>query len=168
MKKKATADLKAKAEAENRFELRQKAIEALVDISEVHYPPLLEEEEINGLLADEARRLGFRELAEYLKRSNKTEEELREELRPLAQRRLRQSLVLGKLAEEEKIEISPSEVDNKVEEIAGGAEDKEQATQFFSLPQVRQQIEQSLYTEKTMDRLLQIATGKAETTKKEE
>jgi len=168
MKKKATADLKAKAEAQNRFELRQKAIEALVDISEVHYPPLLEEEEINGLLADEARRLGFRELAEYLKRSNKTEEELREELRPLAQRRLRQSLVLGKLAEEEKIEISPSEVDNKVEEIAGGAEDKEQATQFFSLPQVRQQIEQSLYTEKTMDRLLQIATGKAETTKKEE
>jgi len=168
MKKKATADLKAKAEAQNRFELRQKAIEALVDISEVHYPPLLEEEEINGLLADEARRLGFRELAEYLKRSNKTEEELREELRPLAQRRLRQSLVLGKLAEEEKIEISPSEVDNKVEEIAGGAEDKEQAAQFFSLPQVRQQIEQSLYTEKTMDRLLQIATGKAETTKKEE
>lgn len=168
MKKKVNADLKAKAEARNQMELRQKALEALVDISEVHYPPVLEEEEINGLLTDEARRLGFRELDEYLKRSNKTEEEIREELRPIAQRRLRQSLVLGKLAEEEKIEISPSEVDNKVTEITGGAEDQEKATQFFSLPQVRQQIEQSLYTEKTMDRLLQIATGNVEDTTKEE
>ncbi len=168
MKKKVNADLKAKAEARNQMELRQKALEALVDISEVHYPPVLEEEEINGLLTDEARRLGFRELDEYLKRSNKTEEEIREELRPIAQRRLKQSLVLGKLAEEEKIEISPSEVDNKVTEITGGAEDQEKATQFFSLPQVRQQIEQSLYTEKTMDRLLQIATGNVEDTTKEE
>jgi trigger factor len=168
MKKKVNADLKAKAEARNQMELRQKALEALVDISEVHYPPVLEEEEINGLLTDEARRLGFRELDEYLKRSNKTEEEIREELRPIAQKRLRQSLVLGKLAEEEKIEISPSEVDNKVTEITGGAEDQEKATQFFSLPQIRQQIEQSLYTEKTMDRLLQIATGNVEATTKEE
>lgn len=168
MKKKMNADLKAKAEARNQMELRQKALEALVDISEVHYPPVLEEEEINGLLTDEARRLGFRELDEYLKRSNKTEEEIREELRPIAQRRLKQSLVLGKLAEEEKIEITPSEVDNKVTEITGGAEDQEKATQFFSLPQVRQQIEQSLYTEKTMDRLLQIATGNVEDTTKEE
>lgn len=168
MKKKVTADLKASAEARNELELRQKALEALVDLSEVNYPPVLEEEEINGLLTDEARRLGFRELADYLKRSNKSEEELREELRPIAKRRLSQSLVLGKLAEEEKIEINPSEVDNKVSEIASGAEDKEKATQFFSLPQVRQSIEQSLYTEKTMDRLLQIATGNIEATKKEE
>jgi len=69
---------------------------------------------------------------------------------------------LGKLAEEEKIEISSSEVDNKVDEITNDAEDKENARQFFSLPQVRQSIEQSLLTQKTMDRLLQIAIGNVE------
>jgi len=162
MSKKVAADLRAKAEARNRSESRQKALDALVEISEVNYPPILEDEEITGLLRDEAQRLGFRELGDYLKRSGKTEEELKQELRPIAKKRLIQGLVLGKLAEEEKIEISSSEVDNKVDEITNDAEDKEKVRQFLSLPQVRQSIEQSLHTQKTMDRLSQIAIGNAE------
>jgi trigger factor len=168
MRKKVAADLKGKAEARNRLELKQKALDALVKISEINYPPILEDEEITGLLRDEARRLGFRELTDYLKRANKTEEELRKELRPIAQKRLVESLVLEKLAEEEKIEINSSEVDNRIDEIASGAEDKEKARQFFSLPQIKQSIEQSLRTQKTLDRLLQIAIGNAENMKKEE
>jgi trigger factor len=168
MKKKVAADLRAQSEARNRAELRQKALDALVEISEVSYPPILEDEEIMALLRDEAQRLGFRELAEYVKKSNKTEEELKQELRPVAKKRLIRSLVLEKFAEEEKIEINSSEVDNKVGEIANGAEDKEKTTQFFSLPQIRQSIEQSLRMQKTMDRLLQIAIGNGEVTTKEE
>lgn len=168
MRKKVAADLKAEAEAKNRLELRQKALDALVGISEVNYPSILEDEEIIGLLRDEAQRLGFRELADYLKKTSKTEEELKQELRPIAKKRLTQGLVLGKLAEEEKIEINASEVDNKVDEIANDAEDKEKARQFFSLPQVRQSIEQSLHTQKTMDRLLQIAIDNIENMTKEE
>jgi len=168
MKKKVAADLRGQAEANNRLELRQKALDALVEISEVGYPSTLEDEEIMGLLRDESQRLGFTELAEYLKKSNKTEEELKQELRPVAKKRLILSLILEKLAEEEKIEINSSEVDNKVSEIADSAEDKEKAAQFFSLPQVRQSIEQSLRTQKTMERLLQIAVGNGEITTKEE
>jgi trigger factor len=130
-----------------------------VEMSEVKYPPVLEEEEIDGLLKSEAQRLGFKEIAEYVKRTSKTEEEIRQELRPTAKKRLVQGLILGRLAEQEKIEISASEVDNKIDEIANDAEDKEKAKQFFSLPQFRQSIEQSLRTQKTMDSLLQIAVG---------
>ena len=162
MKKKVAADLRAQSEARNHSELRQKALDALVGISEVSYPPILEDEEITGILRDEAQRLGFRELGDYLKKTSKTEEELKQELRPIAKKRLIQGLVLGKLAEEEKIEISSSEVDNKVYEITNDAEDKEKVRQFLSLPQVRQSIEQSLHTQKTMDRLSQIAIGNAE------
>ena len=168
MKKKVADDLKTKAEAMKRSELRQKALDALVEISEVNYPPILEDEEITELLKSEAQRWGFREITDYLKKVNKTEEEINQELRPIAKKRLIQSLVLGKLAEEEKIEISSSEVDNKVDEIANAAEDKENAKQFFSLPQVKQSIEQSLRTQKTMDRLLQVAIGNVENVTKEE
>lgn len=168
MKKKVAADLKTRAEARNRSELKQKALDALVEISEVSYPPVLEDDEITGLLRDEAQRLGFREVAEFLKRSNKTEEELRQQLRPIAKERLTQGLVLEKFAEDEKIEIDSSEVDNKVSEIAGGAEDKEKAMQFFSHPQIRESIVQSIRTQKTLDRLLEIATGDVEVTTKEE
>src|SRR4030042_113026 len=162
MKRKVNDDLKAKAGARNRLELSQKALDGLVEISEVKYPPVLEDGEINELLRNQAQRLGFRELNDYLKKTNRKEEEIRQELRPIAKRRLTESLVLGKLAEEEKIEISSSEVDNRIGEIANDSEDKEKAREFFSLPQIRQSIEQSLRTQKTMDRLLQIAVGKSE------
>jgi len=159
MKEKLAADLRSKVEAGNRAELKQKALDAVVERSEVKYPPILEDEEIDGFLRSEAQRLGFKEIGEYLKRANKTEEEIKQELRPAAKKRLIQGLVLGKLAGEEKIEISASEVDNKIDEIVKDAGDKEKARQFFSLPQFRQSIEQSLRTQKTMDRLLEIAAG---------
>ena len=157
MREKVAAQLRTRAEARNRLELKEKALDALVEISEANYPPILEDEEIDGLLKSEAQRLGFKEISDYLKRASRTEEEIRQELRPIAKKRLTRSLVLGKLAEDEKIEINPSEVDNKVDEIAGSADDKEKARQFFSLPQIRGSIEQSLRTERTVDRLLQIA-----------
>jgi trigger factor len=159
MKEKVATRLRTRAEARNRLELQQKALDAVVEMSEVNYPPILEDEEIDGLLKSEAQRLGFKEIADYIKRAQKTEETIRQELRPMAKKRLVQGLVLGKLAEEEKIEISASEVDNKIDEMANDAEDKEKARQFFSLPQLRQSIEQSLRTQKTMDQLLQIAVG---------
>jgi len=156
MRKKVAADLRTQAEARNRLEWKQKAMDALVEISEVNYPPVLEDEEISELLSDEARRLGFRELADYLKRIGKTQEELRQELRPIAKKRLIQRLVLEKLAEVERIEISSSEVDNKVSAIINNAEDKKKTSQFLALPQVRQSIEHSLRTQKTLDRLLEM------------
>jgi len=159
MKKKLADDLRSMAEARNRAELKQKTLDAVVEASDIKYPPMLENEEIDGLLKSEAQRLGFKEMGDYLKRTNKTREEIREELRPAARKRLVQGLVLGKLAEEEKIEINASEVDNRIDEIANGAGDKEKARQLFSLPQFRQSIEQSLRTQKTMDRLLEIAAG---------
>jgi trigger factor len=168
MKTKVADGLKAKAEAMKRLELRQKALDALMEISTVNYPPVLEDEEINELLRNRAQRLGFRELTDYLKKANKKEEEIRQELRPIAKKRVVRRLVLGKLAEEEKIEISSSEVDNRIEEMVIDAEDKEKSRQFLSLPRFRQSIEQTLRTEKTMDRLLQIAIGNTQNTTKEE
>jgi trigger factor len=168
MKEKVASDLRTNAEARKRSELRQKALDALVEISEVNYPPILEDEEIAELLKSEAQRLGFREVTDYLKKANKTKEEVEQELRPIAKKQLIQSLILGKLAEEEKIEISSSEVDNKIDEIANAAEDKENAKKFFSLPQVRKSIEQSLRTQKTLDQLLQIAIGDVANITKEE
>jgi len=168
MKKKVAADLKAQAEARKSSEQRQKALDVLVDISEVSYPPIFEEEEIAGILREEARRLGFAETEEYLRVRNKTEDELKEEIGPIARKRLVQGLVLEKLAEEEKVEVDSTEVDDRLSEIAGDVEDREKAEQLFSHPQIRQSIEQSLLTQKTLDRLLEVAVDNTETMTKEE
>jgi trigger factor len=151
--------LRTRAERKSRLEIRQKVLEAVVNISQIDYPPVLEEREIDSLLRDEARRLGYRELEDYLKRVNKTEEELKEKLRPIARKRVTNTLVLDKVAEVEKIEINASEVNNKVAEIAENTKDKEKMQQFLALPPVRESIGESLRTEKTVERLVQIASG---------
>jgi len=159
-----TADLRAKAEQRSHLELRQKALDAVVKQSSVDYPPILEDREINSLLEDMARRFGYREVEDYLKRVSKTKKELREELRPIAKKRVINTLVLDKVAEEEKVEITSPEVDNKVEEILGDAKDKEKMRRFLALPQVRESIGESLRSQKTLDRLVQIVSGKQEAT----
>jgi trigger factor len=158
------ADLRAKAEQGSRRELRRKAIAAVVKVSEVDYPPILEDREIDSLLSDEARYLGYREVEDYLKRVNTTEEKLRKELRPVAKERVINTLVLDKVAEEEKIEITPLEVDNRVAEILGDVKDKEKMRRFLALPQVRESIGESLRSQKTMDWLVQVVSGDQEKT----
>lgn len=158
LREKVAADLKARAEEESRTHLRQKALDALVELSAVDYPPILERREIEQLLQDEARRFGYIQVEDYLKRTGKTTEELEQELRPLAEKRVTNALALDRVAEQEAIEITASEVDNRVEEVKKDSADKERVQQFLSLPQVRESIEQSLRTEKTLDRLVQIAS----------
>jgi trigger factor len=168
MREQISIELKAKGEEGSRLELKQRALDAVVDCSEVDYPTILEDREIDRLLEDEARRFGYREIRDYLEKTKISEEELRQELRPIAKRRIIHSLILDKLTEEEKIEIDASEVDNKAEEITKDAQDKEKAQQFLTLPQVRESIEQSLCTQKTIEHLVQIVTGSDEDKTKEE
>jgi len=164
MREQMGVDMRIKAEEQSWLMLKQKAIDAVVEISQVEYPPILEEWEIDGMLEDEARRFGYKEVQDFLRTANKTVEDLREKLRLMAKPRVVHSLVLGKIAEEEKIEITSSEIDNKVEDMIKESNDKEKLQQFFALPHVRNSVEQSLHTQKTIDRLVEIVTcGKDET-----
>jgi serine/threonine protein kinase len=88
----------------------QKVIEAVVDLASVEFPPILVEQEIDRSLSERERILGGQGgLENYLKNLNKTEEEMREGLRPEATKRVTQSLVLGKIAEEKKVEEKKEE-----------------------------------------------------------
>ena len=76
------------------------------------------DEEVEHLYMEQTRRLqmGEKGLEDYLKGINKTEGELRDDLRPIATKRVTSALVLGKLADKEKIEHStdgPLEIDIK-------------------------------------------------------
>lgn len=170
MREQIGADLRAKAEDRKRTEFRQKVLDAVTELSEVDYPPILVDRGIDHLVNDEIRNFGegIKGLEDYLKMTGKTMEEHREELRPIAKQRVVYSLVMGKVAEEEKIEIDASEVDNKVEEIARDSREKEKIEKFLSLPQIRESIGQSLHTQKTLDRLVQIASGNDERKTKED
>ena len=144
-----------------------------IDDAKLEFPPVLVEAEITQLIEEQARRWqmsGGKGMEDYLRIINKTEEEIREELRPVATKRVTQSLVLGKLAEDEKIEADSSEIDNEIKKMmaqSGDTENKEELQKFLETPQSRSSIERILITQKTVERLVEIARESKETTEKD-
>ena len=159
MREKVADDLKAMAKERERRELRQKALDAAVELSKINYPPVVEDREIGSLIREEAQRVGFSNADDYFERTGKKREEYVEQVRPIARERISHTLVLDKIADEEKIEVDAAELEKQIEEVVSRTEDKEKARQFVALPQVKDGIEQSLRAQKTLDMLVEIATG---------
>lgn len=162
LREQIATNLKTRAEDRARLELEQKAVDAAVELSEMEYPPVLVDREIDRLLNEEARNFGegIAGLENYLKSLDKTIDGHREELRLIADRRVVRSLVLEKIAEAEKIEVDTSEIDEEIDKMVKDAGEKaEEIRNLFGLPQARESIKQSLITRKTVERLVQIASG---------
>ncbi|MFC2057065.1 trigger factor [Chloroflexota bacterium] len=170
LREQALSDLKLRAEEKARIDFEERVIDAVVDLTEVEFPTILVEAETHRILAQRFQK-GNQELEEYLRSINKTEEELHEELRPLATKRVTRSIVLGKVIEEEKIEVNDSEIDNEIENMAKSAtENKDELEKALNTPQVRESIGQTLLTRKTVQRLTDIAKSpqKTKRTRKKE
>ncbi len=161
LRKRLSTNLRLSAEQKAKEEFEERVIDAVVDLSKVEFPPVLVDTEIARLIDQQARWLqAGGGLEEYLRQINKTGEELREELRPLATKRVSRSLVLGKVAEEEKIEVTDTEIEAELENIIQSASgDKEEMRKRLDSPQARSSIEQLLTTRKTIQRLVEIAGG---------
>jgi trigger factor len=177
---KTVADLRAKvtesmqkaAEEKAKKDFQQKVIDEVVKTAQVEYPPVMIEEEIDQLIRDQMRRWQMDEkgMDEYLATVNRTPEQLREELRPVAIKTIIQSLVLTEVAKAENIEIKEEDVKNEIEgmtkEIA--AERRDKLVEILSLPQSQMNIASAVATRKTVERLAEIAQAPAGTEQKTE
>ena len=164
MRERIFTNLKARGEEKARLEFEQKVVDTAVELSEVEYPPVLIDREIDRLLNEEARNFaeGARGLENYLRSINKTIDDHREELRPVASQRALRSLVLEKVAEAEKVEVSASEIDDEIEKMVKDAgEQAEGMRKLFNSSQAREPIKNFLVNRKTVERLVQIANGSA-------
>jgi len=157
-------NLKSRAEERSRLDFEQKLLDTVVDLSEVEYPPVLIDNEIDRLLEEETSNFveGKKGLENYLRSVNKTIEEHRQELKPIADKRIVSSLVMGKLAEVEEIKVDEAEIEAELEKMAGEfGERAEEMRKLFDSPRGRSSVENILISRKTMERLKQIAGGTA-------
>jgi trigger factor len=161
LRKQLAKNLRSQAEQRAKEEFEEKVVDAVVDLSKVEFPPVLVESEIERLVEQQTNWLQQSGLGleEYLSRIKKTEGELREETRPVAVKRVTRSLVLNKVAEAEKIEVSDEEINADLEKLVQGADNKAEMKERVSSPQVRGSMEQLLATQKTVQRLAEIAKG---------
>jgi len=164
LRERVSTELRQQAEEKAKADFEEKVIQEVVDLAQVEFPPILVEMEIDRLVNEQSRRLQMsgHGLEEYLNSINKTEAELREELKPQANKRITHSLVLGKVVEAEKIEVNDSEIDAEIEEMIGNAtENKEELQKYLNTPQSKESIKQILITRKTIQRLVEIAKGES-------
>ncbi|MBI4296481.1 MAG: hypothetical protein HY667_05135, partial [Chloroflexi bacterium] len=161
-----TSEIKQRGEQQANQEYADEVVAEATKLSQVAYPPVLIEAEIGNLFDEQARRLQSSgiNLEQYLKGTGKTEEQFREELRPLAVKRISESLVLGKIIEEEKIDTSEDEIDAEIDLVAQGVSEKNRGRllRSFNAPESRESIRRILRSRKAVQRLTEIARGTEE------
>jgi len=166
LRKEIGDSLRRTAEEQSRVDFEQRLVEAVAEKSRVEYPPFFVEEEIDSIFAEQTNRMQMNEkaLEQYLKTMNKTQDELREELRPAAVKRVTSALVLSKVAEAEKIETTDADVEAEINEMLEGVPenanaDKEKLREHLDTQQSRDSIRHMLVTRKAIERLKEIAQG---------
>jgi len=153
LRERALSDMKKRAEEQERVNYEEKLLDAVAAVTVIDYPPVLVESEINRML-NQRFQTSSQSLEDYLATVNKTEEELREELKPMAERRVTHTLVLSKVAEAEDIKAETGEIDAEIESmINNSTENKEELKKVMNDPQIRESITQNLLTRKTMEKL---------------
>ena len=171
LKESIETDLKTRAEYQARAELEDKIVDAIVEQAQIEYPPILKEREIDGMVDMQRNQLAQAQvqLEDYLKHINKTEEDLRNDLEPAAAKKVKGALVLSKVADDDKIEVNDEEVEAEIERMApSDVQDKERFKEVFANPFNRASIMRTLRTKKTLQHLVDIATGNSDSSNKDE
>lgn len=116
--------MQSEAQERAQQEDERKAVEALLAGTTMELPASLVDHELLHLIADLADSLGRRgiTLERYLQTQEKTEEQLRAELRPAAEKRLRTQLALDELARTQGLQPSQEEIDREAENVARGSQ----------------------------------------------
>ncbi len=161
-------DLREAVEREDDHRYRDAVMEQLVERVQPEFPPILAEREADRMLQEQASqmqpqnaRAGGREgLERFLKQVGKTEDEVRDELRPIAEARISRSLVLSAVTEAEHIAVTDAELEEEIERLSSGAgEQAEEIRRLFSSDASKENLRHSQVTKRTLERLMEIASG---------
>ena len=140
---------------------RLKIVDELVGLSEVEYPQVMLNREIDVLIR-ETHGSDVRAYQAHLAQIGQSADEYRELFREPARQRLFRSLVLGELTDAEGIEVTDEDVTGQVEQMLaplGEGENADNMRTMFESDQGSASIRNSLLTDKTLARLQEIASS---------
>jgi len=162
------AELKADVKKQLTTERRQEAdrmfdnqlIEQIAAKSQVDIPAPLIDEEIDRIEEEEKRNIVYRGQTwqEHLDAEGVTEEAHREKQRPAAELRIKAGLLLAEIADKEKIEVSPEELEMRMQLLKGQYPDPAMQAELDK-PENRRDIHSRMLTEKTLAKLRDYVTA---------
>ena len=140
-------------EKEKEEQVLAKIFRALLKTVKTTIPKILITEEVNRMLArlvDQTGKLGL-SIEQYLSSIGKTGDQLRAEYTQQAEETLKLELILGRIADEERIEVSEKEVVQMIE-----AAPDETSRKRMEAPEQKAYIEQILRKRKAVEKLLKM------------
>lgn len=162
--------LEQRSEDTYNSEYDDQVIDAIVEGSTIKYPPQMLENEINNVIHQLESRLANQglDMDIYLKTREMDEEDLREETTPVAETRVKRSLVLLEIAQKEEIEVNEEELQEETERTLASItqfmseEDRKQFNQPTALMNLAGNIYAEMRMSRTLEYLRSIARGESE------
>lgn len=156
LREKLREEIAKAKEQKLRLDLQGEILEQLLRENSFDVPAVLVEEQTKVLVSETKMRLAAQgaELAD----TGLTEEGLREEFRPRAEKEVRTYLILEKIAEMEGLTVSDEEVENRLREIAERFREKfERVKSYYEKNDLLPNVRGEILGRKTLDFLLQKA-----------
>ena len=160
LKEEIQKGIQTESEQQSNFDFRESIIESVMKEANISVPPLLIQNEAENIIQQHTQMVtqANMDIQDYLQSIGKTEEELHNEAQEEAEGRIKRSFLISKIAEQENIEISDDEIEMKIQEIFSNSEGEiPNSTQN---EEMRNYIIRTLLTDKTIERLEEIASGK--------
>lgn len=148
-RKNVKADLKEYKQSEEKKNAEQQLLEKFLKVTKTDFSDLLINEEVEYMIQQMKQDMQAKGLSfdQYLQYTKKTEEEIREEMKKEAIKRLTLRFGLNEIMEKEKIEISDKEVDKKIKQIPDLKPEQEH--------EARGRVVNSMRLEQLFDRFIQ-------------
>lgn len=165
LREQIAADMQRQAESEERTQVINQIIDEVVSRSTVEVPEVLVEREIDHQIEHMSSDLESQNLKldQYLRFTNRTGGQLREELREGAEKRLIRGLVLSEVARAEQISVDEADIDAELARMLGRIDESEHeaARELFGSENLRGRIRSDLFDRKLLNRLSELAVGEA-------
>lgn len=154
-------DLERAALEEARTAFSDRVLQSIVDAAEIDYPDLMLDEHIDEMIREfegtlQQQRL---KLDEYLRLTNSTRDDLREQHRERATDSLRHSLVLRELVSAQEIAVTDDDIAMRLENVIAGYGDSPEIRKLFDSPQMRGNIRNELLMNAINTHLTAIGQG---------
>lgn len=165
LREQVAEELKTETENASEQELRESAINSLLEGAEAQIAPVIIDHEVERMLNEQMQTLARINIRfdDYMRSVGSSEEEMREQMREEAITRIKRAVALEQLGEAEGIEVSDEDVEERIRSIV--EQNREQYPENTEEPEITDDVKMSvkrvLHSEKVMERLVAIAKGEA-------
>ena len=152
-------DLKTQKQAEADDKFKDELVKKLAEVSKVPVPEILLEDQKQSIEMDMQQNLMYSGLSleDYLKRMGKTREEwLENNVKAVAESRVKSGLALAELSKVEKIQSSVDELDARIAQLKEQYGNSKEVVKQLSSDDVRRNLANQILTEKTIDLLVKL------------